>query len=183
MKSVGGIKVRDMTIIAMFAIIIAVCSWISIPAPVPFTLQTFAVFMAVGLLGGKRGSLSVVIYLLLGAIGLPVFSGFSGGVGVLLGVTGGYIVGFLLSALLMWLMEVLLGRKTWVLALSMVLGLIVCYFFGTFWFMTVYARQTGPIGLMTALGSCVFPYILPDLLKIAMALFLTKRLSGVLKLS
>ncbi len=88
-------KVKDMTLIAMFAAIMAVCSWISIPAPVPFTLQTMAVFLAVGLLGGKRGTIAVAIYILLGAVGLPVFAGFSGGLGTLLGLTGGYIFGFL----------------------------------------------------------------------------------------
>ena len=120
-------KTYDMVYIAVFAVLIAICSWISIPMTVPFTLQTFAVFLAVGVLGGKRGSLAVLIYILLGAVGIPVFAGFSGGIGVLLGNTGGYIIGFLFSALLMWLIEKLFGRKTWVLGISMVLGLIVCY--------------------------------------------------------
>ena len=74
-------KTVDMAYIAMFAVMIAVCSWISIPATVPFTMQTFGVFLAVGVLGGKRGTLSVLIYLLLGMVGLPVFAGFSGGIG------------------------------------------------------------------------------------------------------
>ena len=97
-------KTLDMVCTAMFAVIMAVCSWISIPAMVPFTLQTFGVFLAVGTLGGKRGSLAVLIYLLLGAVGLPVFSGFAGGLGYMMGSTGGYIIGFLLSALAMWAM-------------------------------------------------------------------------------
>ena len=176
------ITTRDMTYIGLFAVVIAVCSWLSIPATVPFTLQTFAVFAAVGILGGKRGTLAVLVYLLLGAVGVPVFAGFSGGVGVLFGSTGGYIAGFLLSALVMWLMEKTLGRKTWVLALSMVIGLIVCYFFGTLWFKFIYARETGPIGIMTALGWCVIPYIIPDLLKIALALVLSKRLRKAIHL-
>ena len=78
-------KTIDMVYIAVFAVLIAICSWISIPTTVPFTLQTFAVFLAVGVLGGKRGSLSVLIYILLGAVGIPVFAGFSGGFGNLLG--------------------------------------------------------------------------------------------------
>lgn len=98
-------KTYDMVYIAVFAVLIAICSWISIPMTVPFTLQTFAVFLAVGVLGGKRGSLAVLIYILLGAVGIPVFAGFSGGIGQLLGNTGGYIIGFLFSALLMWLIE------------------------------------------------------------------------------
>lgn len=172
----------DMAYIALFAVMIAVCSWISIPATVPFTLQTFGVFLAVGVLGGKRGTLAVLVYLLLGMVGLPVFAGFSGGMGCLMGSTGGYIVGFLFSALVMWAMERLLGKKPWVLALSMVLGLIVCYAFGTVWFMQVYAKTTGAIGLWTALGWCVFPYIIPDLVKIVLAMVLCKRLAAAIRL-
>ena len=172
----------DMAYIAMFAVVMAVCAWISIPAAVPFTLQTLGVFLAVGMLGGKRGTLAVLIYLLLGAVGMPVFAGFNGGLGYMLGSTGGYIVGFLLSALTMWGFEAALGRKTWVLAVSMVLGLAVCYAFGTAWFMVVYAKNTGAIGLMTALGWCVIPYIVPDLVKIALALLLQKLLSSAIRL-
>lgn len=72
-------KTIDMAYIALFAVLMAVCSWISIPAVVPFTLQTFGVFVAVSVLGGKRGTLAVVLYLLMGIVGLPVFAGFSGG--------------------------------------------------------------------------------------------------------
>ena len=171
-------KTIDMAYIALFAVLMAVCSWISIPAVVPFTLQTFGVFVAVSVLGGKRGTLAVVLYLLMGIVGLPVFAGFSGGLGVLLGSTGGYIVGFVFTALTMWLMERLLGTKTWALALSMLLGLVVCYAFGTAWFLVVYTKNTGAIGLWTALGWCVFPYILPDCVKIALALAIRKRLAA-----
>ena len=104
-------SVRDLVLIALFAALMAICSWISIPTTVPFTLQTFAVFVAAGLLGGKRGTIAVLVYILLGAVGLPVFAGFTGGVGILLGSTGGYIIGFLGSALVMWGMEKLWGSK------------------------------------------------------------------------
>lgn len=174
-------KTHNMTYIAMFAVIIAVCSWISIPGTVPFTMQTFGVFMAVGMLGGKRGSLAVLVYLLLGLCGAPVFAGFASGFSYLLGSTGGYIIGFLLSALVMWGFEVMFGKKMPVLALSMAVGLLVCYAFGTAWFMIVYGRHTGPIGLWTALSLCVFPYIIPDALKIGLALTVCKKLSHLVK--
>ena len=183
METKTKLSVRDMAYIAMFAVIMAVCSWISVPYVVPFTLQTFGVFLAVGVLGGKRGTLAVLIYILLGCVGLPVFAGFSGGIGIVLGSTGGYIVGFLFTALVMWAMEKMPGNRTVVSILSMVLGLIVCYAFGTLWFMLVYARTTGPVGLWTALGWCVFPYILPDLVKIALALVLQKRLRAAIRLA
>ena len=174
-------RTLDMTYIALFAVILAICSWISIPAEVPFTLQTFGVFLTVGVLGGRRGTLAVLVYLLLGAVGIPVFAGFIGGMGKILGSTGGYLIGFLFAALVMWAMEYLMGRKRWVLALSMFIGMLVYYAFGTAWFMIVYANQSGAIGLWTALGLCVFPYILPDIIKIVFALAICKQISTVVK--
>ena len=90
---------KDLVFIALSTTIIIVCSFISIPFYVPFTMQTFAIFTIIGLFGTKKAFVSVSLYLLLGAIGLPVFSGFRGGVGNLLGVTGGYLIGFLLIIL------------------------------------------------------------------------------------
>lgn len=171
-----------MVYISIFAVLIAICSWIFIPAAVPFTLQTFGVFIAVGVLGGRRGTMAVLLYILIGAVGLPVFAGPTGGVGVLAGTTGGYIVGFLLSALLMWGMEKLLGKSRIVLGISMVLGLAACYAVGTAWFMAVYAKSTGAVGLGTVLGWCVIPFIIPDLVKIGLALLLTKRLAGAVRI-
>ena len=175
------LSTKDAAMIAQSAAVMAVCSWISVPAAVPFTMQTFGVFLAVGLLGGKNGTLAVLIYLLLGAAGLPVFSGFTGGLGHLLGPTGGYIIGFLFSALVMWLIEELLGRSKRTLMLSMVAGLLVCYAFGTAWFMIVYTRNSGSIGIVTALTWCVFPYIIPDAIKIMLAADLTRRLRPLIK--
>ena len=169
-------KTYDLVYIAVFAVIMAICSWISIPAAVPFTLQTFGVFIAVGVLGGKRGSLSVLVFILLGAIGIPVFANFSGGIGVLAGPTGGYIIGFLFSALLMWAMEKLPGKKSVMQIVSMIAGLIVCYAFGTVWFVIVYGRMNGPIGFTAALASCVVPFIIPDIIKIALAYVLSRKL-------
>ncbi len=167
--AVSGMRTTDIVYIGVFAVLIAICSWISIPMTVPFTLQTFGVFMAVEVLGGKRGTLAVLVYILLGAIGIPVFSGFRGGLGVLLQSTGGYIIGFLFSALVIWGIESILGKKTWVRILAMAAGLAVCYALGTIWFMAVYSRANGPVGLGTVLGWCVIPFIIPDLVKIALA--------------
>ena len=170
------LKTKDLALCALFAALIAVCSWISIPATVPFTLQTFAIFAALGLLGGKRGTVAVAVYLLLGAIGVPVFAGFQGGIGALLGTTGGYLLGFLLTALIEWGMEARFGSKTGVFLLSAVLGMLVCYAFGTAWYLVVYARTKGAISLATALGWCVVPFLIPDAVKIALAVLLRGRL-------
>lgn len=174
-------RTYDIVYIGVFAVLMVICTWISVPMVIPFTLQTFALFLSVGVLGGKRGTCVVLVYILLGVIGFPVFSGFTGGIGKLLGNTGGYIIGFVFSALAMWAMENLLGRKTWVLALSMVLGMVIYYVFGTIWFMIVYAKNSGAVGLITVLGWCVFPFIIPDLVKIALALTITKRLAGFIE--
>lgn len=175
------ISVYDLVIVALFAALIAVCAWITIPGAVPFTLQTMGVFLAVGLLGGKRGTAAVLVYILLGAVGMPVFSGFSGGVGRLLGTTGGYIIGFLVAALAMWAMEAIFGKAKWVLPVSMLLGLLLCYAFGTAWFLVLYTQTKGAISVASVLSMCVVPFIIPDLLKIALALLLTSRLSKFIK--
>ena len=86
------LKTRDITVIPLFTALIAVCSFITIPIPtVPFTLQLFGIFAALLCLGGERGTISVILYLVLGSVGLPIFSGFRSGIGCLVGVTGGYL--------------------------------------------------------------------------------------------
>lgn len=170
-------KTYDMAYIAVFVVLIIICSWMTVPfGTIPVTMQTFAVFLAAGVLGGKRGSMAVLIYLLIGCMGLPVFSGFQAGVGVLLGQTGGYLLGFLLSVLWMWLLESLFGRKGRVQILGMLSGLILCYGFGTAWFMLLYTRTAGAIGVGTVLTLCVVPFVIPDIIKIALAYGLTGRL-------
>lgn len=176
------LSTADLAYIAMFTAIMTICSWISIPTSIPFTLQVFGVFLSVGVLGGKRGSLAVLTYILLGTVGVPVFPGFTGGIGILLGSTGGYIIGFLFSALAMWAIEYLLGKKKWVLLLAMIIGLLVCYALGTIWFMLVYANNNEAIGVWTALALCVIPYVMPDMIKIVLALFLSRRLAQICNL-
>lgn len=181
MNSNTKFSTKDLVYIAISAALLAICSWISINTVVPFTLQTFGVFLVCGLLGGRRGTLAILLYLLMAAIGVPVLAGFSGGLGILLGSTGGYILGFVLIALLMWGIECFFGDRLWLLGVGMVVGMIVCYFFGTVWYMVVYTRSDGPLGILTALSWCVFPFIIPDAAKIALALVLTARLRRYVK--
>ncbi len=173
-QSGSPFKTVDLALIALFVALMAICSWISIPiGSVPITLQTFAVFVTVAILGGMKGTIAVAVYILLGAVGVPVFSNMQGGIGVLLGQTGGYIIGFIASSLIMWGFEKLPHGKTiWMRAISMVIGLIACYAFGTAWFMQVYTANKGAVELATVLGWCVIPFILPDAVKIALALFI-----------
>lgn len=172
------IGTMDMAYIAIGAVLIAICSWISIPVVVPFTLQTFAVFLLIMLLGGMKATISVAVYILVGAVGVPVFAGFGAGIGVLFGKTGGYIIGFLFMGPIFWLITKLFGKKLLVQILALVTGLLVCYAFGTAWFMYIYMRDTGDVGLMTVLSWCVFPYIIPDAVKMAVAVLISRKFGG-----
>lgn len=177
----SNVKVLDLVYVSIGAALIAICSWISIPTAVPFTLQTFAVFFVLTLLGGERGTLATLVYIILGAVGVPVFAGFSGGIGVLFGSTGGYILGFLFMGLIYILLTRVFGKSNVVKIISLVLGLIVCYAFGTVWFMHVYIRNTGDIGVLAVLSWCVFPFIIPDLLKMVLAFIVAKRVEPAIK--
>ncbi len=177
----AGYRVRDMAYISLFAALIAISTWIYIPAVVPFTMQVFAVFAAFATLGGRRGTLAVAIYLLLGAIGLPVFSGFRGGLAVLLGPTGGYIVGFVLSGLLYERITARFGDASAPMLLALFSGLLLCYVFGTLWFMYVYGNGTGSSGLRYALGVCVLPHLLPDALKLVLAYVCARKFKRFVK--
>ena len=167
------LTVKDMAYCAIGAALLSVSAWISIPMPqVSFTMQSFAVFFILGLLGGRRGTISIGIYLFLGFVGLPVFSGFRGGVGVILGVTGGYIWGFLLAGLLYWAVTSLLGKRLHIRLIAMILGMAVCYGCGTAWYLHAYGGSIGPV-----LATCVVPYLLPDGVKIGLAISLSQRLN------
>lgn len=179
-RASARLRTLDMAYIALFAVLMAVCAWITVPMTVPFTMQTFAVFAALCVLGGRRGLYAVAVYLLLGLVGLPVFSSFQS-TGALLGPTGGYLVGFLMAALVYWAVTARLGESLPVVILGCVLVMVTYYVFGTIWFMIVYARTTGPVGLLSALSWCVFPFIVPDLVKLGLAATLAGKLRRHLK--
>lgn len=156
----------------MMAALMAVCSWIAIPIPpISFTMQTFGVFLTLGLLGGKQGTAAILLYLLLGVAGLPVFAGFHSGASALLDITGGFLWGFLAAGLIYWLLE-RFGKLP-----AMAAGMLVCYGCGSWWF-TVYA---GGASLGAALLTCVVPYLIPDAIKIGLAYTMSKRIGKHIK--
>ena len=164
-RRTGKWSARDMTAIALMAVLMCVCTWIAIPGAVPFTLQTFAVFAAVELLGARRAFWAVAAYLLMGAVGLPVFSGMAGGVGILLGQTGGYLWGFLLLPLICRGVAAVAGQGRLARITGMALGMLACYGLGTAWFVFV----SGGTGWGAALVMCVLPFLLPDAVKLVLA--------------
>lgn len=166
----------QLVLFALFAALTAILSQISVPiGPVPINLATFSVFLAGGILGASGGAVSMAVYVLLGAVGVPVFAGFSSGVGTIAGPTGGYIIGYIAAAWLVGLLAEKFGGKTVPLAFSMVAGLAVCYFLGTAWFMLELGKT-----LWAALTVCVFPFLIGDALKIAAAAVLVPRLVKII---
>ncbi len=172
---------KSLTYTALAVALITVCAWISVPVgPIPVTLQTFAVCFVGALLGWKRGLAAVAVYILMGLLGIPVFSGFKAGAAALFGPTGGYIFGFFFAVLIPALAKLLPVRKTalrgTLFYLSMLLGLAVCYLFGTVWFVLMY-RCT----YAYALSVCVLPYLLPDAGKLLVATLLALRLERYIR--
>ncbi|MCR4689467.1 MAG: biotin transporter BioY [Saccharofermentans sp.] len=180
----------NMVLIAISAALITICSWITIPlGPVPFTLQTMGILAVLMTIGGKRGCIAILVYLLLGFVGAPVFAGFKGGPASLLGPTGGFLVGFILAGLIYWLCEKLLFEKLMTtpakkIAFGIVNSLIfevVLYIVGVIWFIVVYGQKTGPIGLGAVLGMCVIPFIIPDIVKLIAAVIIGERAGRIVK--
>jgi len=162
------VKTRNMVLSALFAALLAICAWISLPfGALRFTLQTFGLFLALLTLGGKWGSVSVFLYIAMGILGLPVFSGFHGGFATLTGPTGGFLVGFMLTPLLYWAMTALWSDKRFVGILALGIGLVICYFCGWIWYC-----RFAPINFFLWCAS----YLLPDCGKLVLAIFLSRRL-------
>lgn len=172
------IKTRTIAFVSLMTAVIIICSFIQIPATIPFTLQTMGIFLALKLLGGYRGTVSILTYILLGGIGLPVFSGFKGGISAITGPTGGYIVGFLLMGILYLCFEKHLNNKLKE-NLCLVAGLAICYAFGTLWFTYL---MNGKFTLKSAFLTCVAPFIIFDLGKLILAEIIATRVKNNLKL-
>ena len=167
------------TSVGICAALLTICSWISTPAIGPmvqFTLQTFAIFLIAGLFPLKVSILTVTVYIALGMIGVPVFSNFRSGMAVIEGPTGGYIIGFLFSVIIIWAFARIKEGSVIMLVLGMVLGLAVCYIFGTVWFYFVFLNTENSKGILEILSICVFPFLIPDAIKMALAVVLIKRL-------
>lgn len=171
------VRTKKLVLCALFVALTAVCAQLQVPMwPVPITLQVLPVLLCAALMDRRYAGLMTVVYLLMGLIGLPVFTGMGAGPGKLFGTTGGYIIGFVFCAVLAaWLMEKL-GRAWWQQAIAMAAGVLVCYVFGTAWFMALSGR-----GLVESLMLCVVPFLPGDAVKIVLAVGLSLALEKPLK--
>lgn len=175
------INTKKMILYALFAALTAVLSQIAVPlpfTPVPVNLATLSVLLAGGILGAKGGAVSQTVYVLIGAVGVPVFSNFTGGFAKLAGPTGGYIAGYIAAA---WLVGFLTSKRKKNLPnliLSMAAGILLCYMLGTAWFM-ILTKNT----LLQSLTLCVIPFLIGDALKITAAGFLVWKLKDKISVS
>lgn len=169
-------KVADISTIALFVALISVCSWINIPFTVPITFQILAVFVAAYYLGLKRGLICVSVYLAIGIVGVPVFSGFQGGIGHILGPTGGFLLGFVIATVIIGFFS---KRKTSfrTVFLYMFLSLIVCYMVGIVWMLI----STGDLSTDSIKESLILFILLYsiDIVKVFLAAIIAVRLKKI----
>jgi len=165
MEKTQKINTRQLTLIGVMAAVTCILGPLSLPiGVVPISLTNLAIYFAIYALGGKRGTLSYIVYLFIGLVGLPVFSGFSGGVPKLFGPTGGYLIGFVFMAFISGIFIDKFSNKIYMCFLGMVLGTIVTYIFGTAW-LAYEAHMT----FNKALAVGVLPFIPGDIVKITIA--------------
>ena len=168
--------VRDLVQSAVSAALFVICAWITIPGPgVTFTLQSFALYLILFVFGGRRTLLSCIIYLMLGIIGLPVFSGFQGA-SALVGATGGYLWGFIPLCLIYQGITFFSDSK-WAILSAAAAGTLVCYLCGTLWFWLIFTGGSQEEFAAVAIN-CTVPYIIPDSLKLLLAYRLSCRLQN-----
>ncbi len=165
---------RDLTTCALLAALMCIGAFLYIPLVVPISMQTLVLFCALFIFGGRLTSISVLLYVFLGAVGLPVFSGFSGGIFRLFDATGGYIFGLLAAALIWWLFEKILPEMRGKKAILSSVSLLTIYTLGALWFAFVYAGGASSFG--TVLATCVLPFIVPDVIKICLACYISRKI-------
>jgi len=167
-------RTKKIVLIGLMTAVTCILGPLSIPlpfSPVPISLTNFAIFLAVFILGMKDATISFIIYLLLGAVGVPVFSAFSGGLGKLVGPTGGYLFGFIFLALIMGFFMEHFDRKIVPTIIGMIIGMAVCYIFGTVWLAKLMS-----LSFNEALALGVLPYLAGDVAKIIIAVIAGPRL-------
>ena len=166
-KTNSKFTIQQIAMIAVMTAVTCVLAPLSIPiGPVPISLTNFAIYLSLYLLDWKKGTLSYLIYLLLGLVGLPVFSGFTGGLAKLAGPTGGYIIGFIPMAIIAGIVIDKFTNRG-IQILGMIVGTAICYAFGTAWFCLQAGYTVG-----AALAVCVIPFIPGDLCKMVIAMII-----------
>ena len=173
--------IKSITYIAMCVALISLCAWITVPFTISFTLQLFAVFFIAAVSDWKQSFFSVLSYLVLGLAGAPVFAGFQSGLSVLFGITGGYLIGFLVASLLIGIVKCIFPERRPLLLISMILSLLICYGIATLWYISVFSLSHSASSFGQAIAICVLPFLIPDFVKIILAYILANRLAPILR--
>lgn len=170
------LSIYQMTTCAIMAALMCILGPMSVPiGVVPVSFTNLVIYIAVILLGTKLSTISYLMYLLLGVVGLPVFSGYQGGLPKLSGPTGGYLIGFILMAIVCGIFYEKSKGHSLITGVGMILGTAIAYAFGTVWFVLMMQCEVA-----YALTVCVFPFIPFDLIKIVIAIFLGKTVKAAL---
>ncbi|MFQ7281996.1 MAG: biotin transporter BioY [Christensenellales bacterium] len=172
-------KTQTLAFTALLAALTAVLAQIAIPlpfTPVPLTLGTLGGYLAAGLLTWQAAAMSQLVYVLIGAVGIPVFAGFTGGFGILMGPTGGYLIGYIVLALAAGFIISKASGKFYWFVIAMIAGTFFCYLFGTIWFMAITKN-----GMAASISACVIPFLPGDAIKIVLASLLSCKLRPILK--
>lgn len=165
---------RNIAFIALFSAILCVLAPISIPmVPVPITLATLAVYIIGALLDYKRAPICVIIYILIGMMGLPVFSNYTGGIAKLIGPTGGFIFGYVIGVFIQALLTTWKKETVWMYPVAMVIATIFIYGFGLIWFLI---SMGSDYTFQKALMACVVPFLPGDAIKITVATLVSFKL-------
>lgn len=168
-----------MIFVSLFATLMCIGAWIHFPSVVPATMQTFVVFCALGLMGSKKTFLMLVIYIFLGAVGLPVFSGFNSGLGALTGPTAGFIWGFLLGVPVFYIFEKYFSHKKSLIIIGYIIYILIHYIPGALWYCVFSAEALTVGGIISSSLVTVVPFILPDAIKLMLSLLVIDRLKKI----
>lgn len=172
-------RVQSMIFIALFATLMCIGAWIHFPGPVPATMQTFVVFTALGLFGSKNTFIMLLVYIALGAMGLPVFSGFNSGLGALTGPTAGFIWGFLLGVPVFYVFEKYFPQKKSLIIIGYIIYILLHYIPGALWYCRFTVGEINMPGLINSALVTVVPFIIPDAVKLFLALIVVEKIKRI----
>ena len=167
--------IYKLILIATCAAFLTLCSWISFPFIVSFSLQIFAVFLICGCFSPSISLSAILLYILIGLIGVPVFSGFSSGASAIMGASGGFIIAFIFASPIISIPQKRFSKSPAIYIFTMVISLIVCYVCACIWYAFVFCYPSR-CSLLAAMSVCVFPFVIFDILKILLASIVRKKL-------
>lgn len=165
---------QDISYISLCSVLLIICSWICVPMPIPFTLQNLGIVFSTLVLGKRRAFIAVLVYLFVGIAGFPVFSGFRSGLGVFTGPTGGYVLGMIFLPIIIGSFSEMNPDSLFYSLLGCATGMLILYIFGTAWYLVFFANGSG--GILPVLSVCVFPFILPDIIKCVIGVICARKL-------